>query len=259
MTTQRILVVDIGNTSTSLGMYTRGRVCHMRFLKTSELTAASLAAALDGTLRGSGVSGAIMACVAAPKIKKTWTKGIQARAGVVPLDVSARMDIGIPVTYPEPETIGADRLANAVGASARYGTPVIVADFGTALTFDVVDAVQGYIGGVIAPGLPLMFDYLHERTAKLPYVHPGTVQRAIGKSTEEAIRIGTQIGYQGMVKEILRHIRNELGRENVPLCATGGYAKWILEGSGEDCVVAPDLTLYGLVRIYHRVAGNKSG
>jgi len=247
---QAILVVDIGNTSTSLGIFKRGRVCNKQFLETRLLTVPYVRECIERTLGTSMPVGAILASVAKPSVKGIWVKDIKEVTGLVPLELSHKMDIGIPISYPHPETIGADRLANAAAAAVRYGTPVIVADFGTALTFDIIDAVNGYVGGVIAPGIPLMFDYLHERTAKLPFVKPGKVKSAIGKSTEEAIRIGTQIGYQGMVKEILKRIRKDLGRRKVALCATGGYAEWILKGINEECILASDLTLYGLAQIW---------
>lgn len=127
---------------------------------------------------------------------------------------------------------------------------MIVADFGTALTFDVVASRKGYTGGVIAPGLPLMYDYLAEKTALLPHVKPAAVRRAVGKSTAEAIQIGTRWGYLGMVREILNRIEKELRKKEITVCATGGYASWILQGLKKPVIIDRDLTLYGFGRIY---------
>ena len=147
--------------------------------------------------------------------------------------------------YPHPETIGADRLADAVGAVERYGAPVLVMDFGTALTAAVVTADRAWRGGVIAPGFPLMRDYLFERTAKLPRMRLGTGRAPkIGRSTEEAMRFGAIVGYRGMVREIVTELRRNFG-EDFRLVATGGFAKWALKGIGMDFTIDPTLTLFG--------------
>ncbi len=167
------------------------------------------------------------------------------------------MDLGIKVTYPRPETIGADRLANACGAAARYGTPAIVADFGTALTFDVISRSEGYIGGVIAPGLPLMFTYLAEHTALLPKIDLAPVRRSVGKTTEEAMRLGAKWGYRGMVREIVAELKKSIGPGRVHLCGTGGFAGRVLQGMKPVMTVDKDLTLYGLGRIFELNGGNR--
>ena len=152
--------------------------------------------------------------------------------------------------YPYPERIGADRLADAAGGLARYGAPLIVVDFGTALNFEVVDARPAYVGGVITPGLPLMTSYLHEKTALLPKVTLGTMQTpAVGKSTEEAIALGAQVGYRGIVRELLAHLQRPFdGKAKV--VATGGYAEWVLQGSDLEIEIDPTLTLFGLGKIF---------
>ena len=114
------------------------------------------------------------------------------------------------IDYPRPETIGADRLANATAATALYGSPAVVVDFGTAVTFDVISADRKYIGGVIAPGLNAMTDYLHKRTALLPRVTLREPRRAVGRSTAEAMRSGAVYGYRGLVAEILRQVVKEI-------------------------------------------------
>jgi len=161
------------------------------------------------------------------------------------------MDVA--VDYPKPKTIGADRLANAAGGVVKYGAPLIVADFGTALTFDIVTRDRCYIGGVIAPGLPLMTDYLHERTALLPHVAPGGVCPKIGRSTRGAIQIGAQIGYRGMVREIVGYLSQTLG-DGVTLIGTGGFARWVLGGINMPFVIDPNLTLFGFGTIFERNA-----
>ena len=127
---------------------------------------------------------------------------------------------------------------------ARYGAPVLVCDFGTAFTAAAVTADLVWRGGVIAPGFPLMRDYLYERTAKLPRMKLGGKCPKIGRSTEEAMRFGALVGYRGMVREIVAELKRNF-KESFRLVATGGFAKWVLKDAGMNFVIDPDLTLYG--------------
>lgn len=244
-----ILTIDIGNTSVTLGLCQGGEVVRQTWLRhedtTDELLEARLKEAVDGATPG----GAAMASVV-PDANELWSSAVQRIFGLQPMRVTCQKKLGIPVTYPKPETIGADRLANAAGAAVRYGLPVIVADFGTALTFDVVSKVEGYMGGIIAPGLPLMFDYLAEKTALLPHIKPEPATNVIGKSTEDAIRSGARWGYLGMVREILKRVEDEMGESDVTVCATGGFAPWVLEGMDREIILDHSLTLFGIGRIY---------
>ena len=152
---------------------------------------------------------------------------------------------GIRLDYPKPETIGADRLADAAGAVERYGAPVLVMDFGTALTAAIVTSDRVWRGGVIAPGFPLMRDYLFERTAKLPRMSSGSGRvPKIGRSTEEAMRFGALVGYRGMVREIVAELKKNF-KTDFRLVATGGFAKWVLRGLDLPFKVDSSLTLYG--------------
>ena len=141
--------------------------------------------------------------------------------------MSHKIALGVGIDYPRPETIGADRLANATAATALYGSPAVVVDFGTAVTFDVISADRKYIGGVIAPGLNAMTDYLHKRTALLPRVTLREPRCAVGRSTAEAMRSGAVYGYRGLVAEILRQVVKEIAstRKVHYLIATGGDAE----------------------------------
>ena len=163
---------------------------------------------------------------------------------VTSADFRSGVDLGITLDYPKPETIGADRLADAVAATDRYGVPVLVCDFGTAFTAAVVTADRVWRGGVIAPGFPLMRDYLFERTAKLPRMTIGGRSPKIGRSTEEAMRFGARIGYRGMVREIVTELERNF-RTSFRLVATGGFARWVLKDIGMDFTVDPALTLHG--------------
>ena len=161
------------------------------------------------------------------------------------------------IDYPKPETIGADRLADAAGAVSRYGAPVLVMDFGTALTAAVVTSDCVWRGGVIAPGFPLMRDYLFERTAKLPRMKIGSGKAPkIGRSTEEAMRFGALVGYRGMVREIAAELQRNF-KTDFKLVATGGFAKWVLRDLDLPFVIDPTLTLYGAGLVASRKVKSK--
>ena len=158
-----------------------------------------------------------------------------------------RLKLGVKIDYPKPQSIGADRLANAAAVTALYGCPAIVVDFGTAVTFDIVSERRAYIGGVIAPGLEAMTSFLYQRTALLPKLSLKEPRRAIGKSTIQAMLAGAVFGYRGLVREILSRILGErFPRKKVYIIATGGYARLIARGLPEIGVVHPNLTLEGL-------------
>jgi type III pantothenate kinase len=150
------------------------------------------------------------------------------------------------VRYPKPETIGPDRLANAVAVRHHFGAPSVVVDFGTAVTFDVVDKHGDYAGGIIAPGLAVMTDYLYEKTALLPKIRIREVRSVVGKSTEQAMLIGAVHGYRGLVRELILELKRELNARRLPVVATGGYAKLMAAKLPEITAVEPLLTLEGL-------------
>ncbi len=245
----RLLVIDVGNSSTSLGLYAGGRIRRRIREKTRDLKYRKARETICDLIGDAGVQGAAIASVA-PLMNDVLVKAVRAAASVVPLRVGHRMRLGAPITYPDPERIGEDRLANLAGAVARYDAPVIVVDIGTATTFDIIQRRKGYTGGIIAPGPALLLDYLADKTALLPHVDLAPVGRVVGKSTEQAMRIGALHGYRGMVKEITYQLMKQMKNRKVTLCATGGYASWVLRGMHLPFVYDKDLTLYGIARIY---------
>ena len=240
----KAVVVDVGNTSTGIGLYDGkkvSRVTHVKggILKQPEACAEAVRKAARGMVNGAALGSVV------PKANPLWKRLFMRELGCEPLVVHAGLPMDVTVDYPEPKTIGADRLADACGGVRRYGAPLIVADFGTALTFDVVTRDLRYIGGVITPGLPLMTDYLYERTALLPRVELTGACPAIGRSTQQAMRIGAQVGYRGIVREIVSHLQT-LFDTDFKLIATGGYAGWALKDSGMPFIIDNDLSLFGL-------------
>jgi type III pantothenate kinase len=153
---------------------------------------------------------------------------------------------GVGIDYPKPATIGGDRLANAVAVRHQFGAPAVVVDFGTAVTFDVVNRAGNYVGGIIAPGLAAMTDYLHEKTALLPQIKIREINTVIGKTTEQAMLVGATHGYRGLIRALLREIKSELQARRLPVVATGGYAQLMAYKLPEITSVQPLLTLEGL-------------
>ena len=244
---KRVLTIDIGNTSTSLGIYRKGRISKVGRLEGPVKSQRQVRDRIQPYLE-QGLDGLCLASVV-PSATRLWKAVLQRVECPVEM-VTHRSELGLKINYPKPASIGPDRLANAVGAASKFGAPVIVADFGTALTFDIVSAQRAYEGGVIAPGLPLMFSYLAEKTALLPHIEVKPVRRKIGKSTEEAMRVGAKYGYRGMVREIYEALCDQLGQVDVPLCATGGYSNWVLNGLDLAIQRDPHLTLFGLGEIF---------
>ena len=244
----KLLVIDVGNTSTAVGLWSGGRVSRTAHVDGGFADAADAARSLVGAKPD---------CVAylsvVPRVDASWRRlaARELKLPFVPIThaMFARRGRvrglgGLALDYPRPETIGADRLADAAAAVARYGAPVIVCDFGTAFTAAAITADRVWRGGVIAPGFPLMRDYLFERTAKLPRMRLGGACPRIGRSTEAAMRFGARVGYRGMVREIVTTL-SENFRTPFRLVATGGFARWALAGSGMDFTIDPTLTLYG--------------
>ena len=239
------LLIDVSNSYAKLAFASRQTVSNPTRIPTTELSSRAIAE----FLRRRQVKKLVVSSVV-PTKNSAISKAAQNKAPVLWLDWKRKL--GITIDYPKPQSIGADRLANAAAVAQLYGCPAIVVDFGTAATFDVVSKGYRYIGGVIAPGLEAMTNFLYQRTALLPKVRLKEPHRAVGKSTVEAMRSGAVFGYCGLVREILVRIKVEqFSRKKVAVVATGGYARLIASQVPEVGVVHPHLTLEGL-----RIVGN---
>ncbi len=266
----RILIVDNSNTRTKFALADGDQLDPWRaIIATPEISPKSLEECLADINWDAAIISSVVPQKAA--ILASWLGNKPCHQ----LSHLSKLPIGI--NYPKPEQIGADRLANAVGAHALYGSPCIVLDFGTAVTFDViaptddrkeVQASAGdgasaqrageaqasnhpyYQGGVIAPGLASMTEGLANRTALLPHITLQEPECAIGKSTEQAMLAGAVYGYRGLVREILHNLNQEFSNDPLVI-ATGGDAPLITRGLDEITYLAPDLTLEGLKIIAH--------
>jgi type III pantothenate kinase len=240
-----ILLFDIGNTHTHVGLANAKRIVKQADIPTSAWFDGGAAAAVRKFVGKNRIEGAAL-CSVVPRATPLAGKTIRAFWKIKALELTPQTIRGVGIDYPKPASIGPDRLANAVAARRRFGAPVVVVDFGTAVTFDVVNARGNYVGGIIAPGLAAMTDYLHEKTALLPRIKIREIETAIGKSTEQAMLIGAVHGYRGLVRELIGELKRELRAKKLPVVATGGYAKLIAAKMPEISAVAPDLTLEGL-------------
>ena len=240
-----LLLLDIGNTHAHLGLARGSKIVRQRDVPTSELIAGGALSAFQSFVGKRPIKGVAL-CSVVPRATPIAKAHIASLWPVPCRELTAKTLVGVGIDYPSPHSIGADRLANAVALRHHFGAPSVAVAFGTALAFDVVDRAGNYAGGIIAPGLSAMTDYLHEKTALLPRVHIRDTQAVIGKSTREAMLIGAVHGYRGLVRELIGELKRELKAKNLPVVATGGYASLIAGALREITTVEPDLTLEGL-------------
>ncbi|MDT8334990.1 MAG: type III pantothenate kinase [Desulfurivibrionaceae bacterium] len=251
-----LMAVDVGNTHTVLGLY-KGEtlICHWRVRTELTNTADELAATIHGLfalkhIDFNDISRMVLASVV-PPIQSAWRNLAMDLFSFEPLEISSHLDTGLTIKTDNPAEVGADRIVNAVAAFDKYATPLIIVDFGTAITFDCVSAKGEYLGGIIAPGLSISLDALGQRTAKLPRVDiTVTPARAIGTNTIDAIRSGVLFGYGGLVEELIARITGEMAPAKPKVIATGGMAALIAPHAPSIEVVEPMLTLEGL-RLLH--------
>ncbi len=248
-----LLALDIGNTTTSFCVFENKEVKRRWVIGTSLRTADELGALLTGLFSASGlelkdVDGAI-ACSVVPRLDAVVKESIEAYAGVSTLMVGTDVDAGVEVLTDFPAEVGSDRLVNVVAGRALYGGPLIIADLGTAATFDHVTAEGAYAGGVIAPGAGISAEALTQRAAKLPKVEPGRPERVVGRNTVECMRSGLYWGFVGLVDGIIARMLEELGGEP-RVIATGGNCRLVAAESRFIKETDELLTLRGLEIIY---------
>ncbi|MCE9601230.1 MAG: type III pantothenate kinase [Gemmatimonadetes bacterium] len=247
-----LLVVDVGNTETTLGLC-EGEVVtdHWRITTEANRTPDEVFVLLKGLLTANGIAadrvtaGAIGSVV--PSVTGALTEAMARLTASVPVVVDARSKLGITLAVDEPMTVGADRIINTLAASRIYGVDCIVVDLGTATTYDCITADGVFLGGVIQPGVRTSAETLFRRTSKLPATELVAPLRVIGTRTEECIRSGVVFGAVDSVDGIVRRIKGEWPRSQVPkVIATGGLATVIKPYCTEIELVEPDLTLHGL-------------
>ncbi|MBM7543183.1 type III pantothenate kinase [Amphibacillus cookii] len=253
-----LFVLDVGNTNTVLGLFEGNNLTYQWRIKTdrdkTEDEFAMLVKSLFDyqSLSFSVVNDIMISSVVPPimyALESMAEKYFNRKAiviGETPIDSYLKMK------YPNPAELGADRIVNAVGAIAEYGSPLIVVDFGTATTYCYIDESASYVGGAIIPGIKISLDALYSQAAKLPKVEITHPKNIIGLSTVDAMQSGLYFGYVGQVDEMVRRFKKESG-QNPKVIATGGLAELIADESTTIDIVDPALTLKGLNEIYQCV------
>ncbi len=250
-----LLVIDVGNTNTALGVYDRSELrATWRLTTAQERTVDELGILFRNLFVLEGLEfreiDAIAIASVVPPLDFPLRKMASIYFGMEPLFVDAR-SAGIAIEYEKPGDVGADRIADAVAAFEKYGGPCIIVDFGTATTFDAVSLDGAYLGGVIAPGIAISAEALFRHTAKLPRVDIRRPRTVIGRSTVGSIQSGLYYGYVGMVDGLVRGLVAELG-ENARVIATGGLSHLIGRAVPLIQHIDDHLTLDGIRIIFQR-------
>ena len=251
-----LLVIDVGNTNTVLGVYRNDELLHCWRLTTARERTADEWGVLIRTLFSLGeladgtVSAVVISSVVPPSRPALEEMALR-HLGLQPLFIEPTMDLGMPVLYKPPSDVGADRVVNAIAAYTQFGGPVIVVDFGTATTFDAISPQGEYMGGVITPGIGISAEALFHRAARLPRVEIRQPSKVIGDSTVSSMQSGLYWGYAALVDGILVRMKEEL--ENAYVVSTGGLAELIFPACEEIDSVEKNLTLEGMRLIYNRL------
>ncbi len=252
-----LLVVDVGNTETVLGIYAGDRLrAHWRFSSKAPRTADECWILLKIWCESAGfnpaeISGVVISSVV-PSLTAVFTELAAETLNVHPLIVSAETDSGLKILYDSPRLVGADRICNAVGGYRLHGSPLVVVDFGTATTFDVVTSDCEYWGGAIALGLHGASHELHRVSAKLPHVELKFPDNVVGRTTEASIQSGIMWGTVVMVDGMVEKIAREMEWQEFKVVATGGMSSVLVEKSEKIQIVEPFLTLEGMRFIFER-------
>lgn len=258
-----LLVIDIGNTNTVIGVYEKENL-KSKFRVATDLkkTSDELVATLFNMLAIKKISvedieDTIMSCVV-PDVMYNWQSANRKLFDREAIVVDSDTPTFLTIEYENPREVGADRIVDAVAAFSKYGGPTIVVDMGTAITFDVITEDKKYLGGSISPGIRIAQDGLFGSTAKLPKIELMEPESAIGKNTSESINAGIIFGYIGMIDKIISILEEEMAdkygvdESDITVVATGGFSELISASSKFIEIIEPDLMLEGLRLIYER-------
>ena len=250
-----IFVMDVGNTNIKNGLYEGETLKHSwRTTSNAKETADELGIKMTSFFQYvnvpvSEVEGIIGSSVM-PSINYTIEHMCRLYFGKTPLFVGPGVKTGINIRYDSPSNLGADRICSAVAATRLYGRPLIVIDFGTASTFNVIDANGDFLGGAICPGIKIAARALVDNTARLPKVELIKPASPIGKNTIAGMQAGLLYGYIGQIEYLIKKIMQQMGEEDVKIIATGGMASLIVEECAYRIILNSTLTLDGLRMIY---------
>ena len=250
-----LLVIDIGNTNTTLGIYDNDDLnktfsFSSDIKKTDDEYGIMLLAILNHNNLLTKIQGAIVSSVV-PQLCEVFKSAILKYLNIEALSLSYKSKLPVKLSLNNNREIGADRIANASAVCLKYKLPAIVIDFGTATTFDIVDENANFIGGIIAPGLKIQANSLSQFTSKLPKLKIEAPKNSIGKDTISAMLSGIVLGHGAMIEGMIKKCEQELGKK-ATIVATGGYSPVLFEKMDNVLnYIDKDLTLYGLKELYY--------
>jgi len=256
-----LLAIDIGNTHTVFGVFDKSRLIadwrvSSAVSRTEDEIGTQVRAFLENAaIKPKAIEGVAISSVV-PNLTEVFILMARKYFGAEPVVVSADLPLGIRIHYHDPSTVGADRLCNAVAGFAMYGGPLIIVDFGTATTYDVISARGDYLGGAIAPGIETSAADLHRRAAKLPKIELKFPREVVGRDTASSMQAGILYGAVDAMEGMIKRIKRRIGKK-AKVIVTGGYSKIIKDQSNLIDFCEPELVLRGLQLIYERVQKKK--
>lgn len=257
-----LLVVDVGNTNITLGVF-QGDSLEANFRLTTKISRTSdeYGILLCNLLEHRGLTvrniNAVIISSVVPAMMYSFTSGVKKYLGQVPYEIKPGTKTGIRIVTANPYEIGSDRIVDAVGAYEQYGGPVIVIDFGTATTYDVITEDGKFIAGITSPGIGISAKTLSQDAARLPEIEIKKPDSILAKDTISSMQAGLVYGYIGQTEYIIDKVKEETGFTNMKAVATGGLGKIIADATDKIDIYDPNLTLNGLRLIYEKIAGKR--
>lgn len=258
-----LLAIDIGNTNLTFGLFDEEKILHTFRLttslpRTSDEFGVQIVEQLSHKSVPAEAVGDVIICSVVPKVMYSLTSGIKKYLHCDPMIVGHGTKSGIRIATTNPMEIGSDRVVDAVGAYFLYGGPVIVIDYGTATTYDLVTADGAFVAGVTAPGIRISAKALWSNAAKLPEIEIVKPDSILAKTTITSMQAGLLYGTIGQTEYIIDRFKEESGYEGIKVVATGGLGRIIAEGTEKIDIYDPELTLQGMRLIYERTKGTEA-
>ena len=257
-----ILVIDVGNTNLTLGVYQGEELkATFRMMTKTPRTSDEYGVMITQLLKNKGIEaaeleGSIVASVV-PDVMHSLLGALVRYTGTKPVNVGPGIKTGIRIVTEEPRAIGADRIVDAVAAYEKYGGPVLVLDFGTATTYDLITEKGEFTAGITAPGIRISSEALWTQAAKLPNIEIRKPRSILAQETISSMQAGLVYGQIGQTEYIIKKVKEESGLQNLKVVATGGLGRIISEGTSKIDVYDPELTLKGMRLIYERTKASE--